>query len=136
MKILRNILAVIFGLLLGGSINMGIILISGSIIPPPEGAIITTAEGLKESMHLFTPINFLMPFLAHAIGTLVGAIISAKIAANNKIIFALVIGTVFFTGGVMMTFQVPSPTWFTIVDLIGAYIPMAWLGWKIAGGNK
>ena len=68
----KNILAVISGLILGSAVNMGIIMISGSIIPPPEGADVTTMEGLKEAMHLFQPKHFVFPFLAHAIGTCIG----------------------------------------------------------------
>ena len=45
-------------------------MMSSSLIPPPEGADVTTLEGLKTSMHLFQPKHFLMPFLAHALGTL------------------------------------------------------------------
>ena len=52
-SILRNILALIAGCILGSAVNMGIILISDSIIPAPEGADMTTMEGLKASMHLF-----------------------------------------------------------------------------------
>ncbi len=71
--IVKNILAVISGAILGGFVNMGIIMVSGSIIPPPEGADITTMEGLKSAMHLMEPRHFIFPFLAHALGTLVGA---------------------------------------------------------------
>lgn len=130
--IVRNILAIIAGAFLGGMVNMGIIMVSGSIIPPPEGADLTTTEGLKESMHLFKPINFLMPFLAHALGALVGAFIAALIAASHKMKLALVIGFFFLIGGIMMVFMLPSPTWFTILDLVVAYIPMAWIGGKLA----
>ncbi|WP_347173668.1 hypothetical protein [Polaribacter uvawellassae] len=42
---LRNILAVIAGLVIGSIVNMGIIMISGSVIPPPNGADATTMEG-------------------------------------------------------------------------------------------
>jgi len=134
-SILKNILAIILGLFLGGTVNMGIIMISGSIIPPPEGADVTTMEGLTASMHLFKPINFLMPFLAHAIGTLVGAFIAAKIATTRKMVFALAIGLFFLIGGTINVFILPSPTWFAILDLSCAYIPMGWLGWKLTG-NK
>ncbi len=129
--IIRNILAVISGIILGSVVNMGIIMISGSIIPPPEGADVTTMEGLKESMHLFHAKHFIFPFLAHAIGTLVGAFLAALIAVNNKMYFALGIGGFFLIGGIANTFMLPSPAWFTVLDLAGAYIPMAWLGWRI-----
>ena len=129
--ILRNILAVITGIIIGSIVNIGIINISGTIIPPPEGADITTMEGLKATMHLFKPIHFLFPFLAHALGTLVGAILAAMIAVNHKMRFALVIGLFFLIGGITSILLLPSPTWFAIVDIAGAYIPMAWMGAKL-----
>ena len=70
--ILRNILACLAGIVLGNLVNGGLIHISSSIIPPPNGADTTTVEGLKATMHLFEPKHFLMPFLAHALGTLTG----------------------------------------------------------------
>ncbi|WP_411030569.1 hypothetical protein [Spongiimicrobium sp. 3-5] len=131
-RTLKNILAVLIGLVLGSIVNMGIIMISGSIIPPPEGADVTTMEGLKSSMHLFEPKHFIFPFLAHALGTLVGAVLAAIIAANHKMKFALAIGVFFLIGGIINIFLLPSPTWFAIIDVVGAYIPMAWIGGKLA----
>ena len=131
----KNILAVIAGLVIGSIVNMGIIMISGSIIPPPEGADVTTMEGLKEAMHLFEPKHFIFPFLAHALGTLVGAAVAATIAANHKMKFAIGIGCFFLLGGIINVFMLPSPTWFAIVDIVGAYIPMAWIGSKLAKRN-
>ncbi len=134
--ILRNVLAVIAGIIVGSSVNMGIIMISGSIIAPPEGVDLSSTESLKDSLHLFAPRHFIMPFLAHAIGTLAGAIVAALIAANRKMTFALVIGGFFLIGGVANILMLPSPLWFTITDLLLAYFPMAWLGGKIATGSK
>lgn len=134
--IARNILAVIAGLVVGSAVNMGIIMISSSIIPPPEGADVTTMDGLKASMHLFEPKHFIFPFLAHALGTLVGAIIAALIAATHKMNFALAIGLFFIIGGIINVFTLPSPLWFTILDLAGAYIPMGWIAGKIVVSKK
>lgn len=131
-NVIISIIAVVAGLYVGGSFNMDLINISGSIIAPPEGAIMTTTEGLKEALHLFQPKHFLMPFLAHALGTLFGAFITALIVLKHKIWFALVIGCAFLIGGVMMVFMLPSPVWFTVVDLSLAYIPMAYLGGRFA----
>ena len=132
----KNILAVILGLILGSLVNMGIIMISSSIIPPPDGADVTTMEGLKESIHLFQPKHFIFPFLAHALGTFVGALLAALITAKHKMKFALSIGVLFLIGGILNTFMLPAPTWFVILDLAGAYIPMAWLGGKMIQRRK
>ncbi len=128
---LKNILVVIVGLIIGGIVNMGIIMISGSIIPPPNGVDVTTMEGLKETMHLFEPKHFLFPFLAHAFGTLIAAIIVSKFAATRQKSMALIVGVVFLIGGAINVYLLPSPMWFNAVDLIGAYIPMALIGWKL-----
>ncbi len=110
---------------------MAIIMASSSIIPPPEGADVTTMEGLKTSMHLFAPKNFIMPFLAHAIGTFVGALAASAIAATHKMKYALGISVWFLIGGFISVLMLPSPVWFTILDLAGAYLPMGYLAGKL-----
>ena len=62
-------------------------------------------------------------------------LIAAKIAGTYKKVFAFVIGGLFFIGGIMVSFMIPAPTWFIITDLVLSYIPMAWIGWKLAGGK-
>lgn len=133
--VLRNTLAVIAGLFVGSIVNMSIILISGSIIPLPAGADNTTMEGLQKTMHLFQPKHFLFPFLAHAIGTFAGALTTALLAFNHKTKLGLVIGAFFLLGGVVSVCSLPSPIWFTVVDLVCAYIPMAYLAIKLVKGT-
>jgi len=130
--ILKNILAVVAGIIAGMAVNMGIIMMSGSVIPLPEGVDPANTESLKANIHLFEAKHYIMPFLAHALGTLAGAFLTAKIAANNKFRLALVIGVFFLIGGVMTSFQLGSPLNANLIDWIFAYIPMAWLGWKLA----
>lgn len=133
--ILRNILAVVAGIIVGGIVNMGLVFTGPMVIPPPEGVDMTTMEGLAESMHLFEPKHFLFPWLAHAVGTLVGAFLAAKIAATRKFLFAMLIGAFFLIGGIVNVMQLPSPMWFNVVDIVGAYLPMAFVGAKLAGKN-
>ena len=130
--VVRNILAVLAGVLVGMIVNMCLILAGPHIIPPPAGADVTTAEGLKASLHLFAPRHFIFPFLAHALGTLVGATSAAWIAVNRKTPLALVVGAVFLAGGVMNVTILPAPMWFNVLDLVAAYLPMAWLGARFA----
>ena len=131
-KIVRNVLAVITGIILGSAVNMGIIMLQGYFIALPEGVDVTNTESLQSSMHLFGPKHFIFPFLAHAIGTLAGAYLSARIAASHKMKFALGIGIFFFIGGISMVFMMPAPVWFLILDLSVAYIPMGWLSGRLA----
>ena len=134
--IVRRVLSIFLGIIAGMAVNMGIILISGHIIPPPEGADLTTEAGIKAAMPLMQPKHFLMPFLAHAIGTLVGALIAVRIASDRHLRAALIIAVVFLVGGVMNVLVLPAPMWFNALDLIGAYLPMGWLAYKLAGKSQ
>jgi len=132
----RNVLAVISGLVVGSVVNMGLVNIGPLVVPLPEGANVSTMENLQESIKLFTPVNFLFPFLAHALGTLSGAFIAAKVAASHQMKFAMAIGVFFLIGGVMMVNMLGGPMWFNLADILLAYIPMAILGGRLAGGNR
>lgn len=127
-NLLRNVLAVLAGVVIGGVVNMAIITVSSSLIPPPAGVDVTNAESLARSIHLFEPRHFLMPFLAHALGTLVGTFVAYLIAATAKAPIAYAIGAFFLLGGVAASLMIPAPAWFIALDLIVAYLPMAWLG--------
>lgn len=131
-KVLRYILAVLAGLVLGSFVNMGLILIGGKLIAPPHGSDVTTMEGLKASIHMFQPEHFLFPFLAHAIGTLAGAFLAAWLAPSRRMMLALIVGGFFFVGGVINCIAIPAPIWFEVVDLVLAYVPMAWIGFKLS----
>ena len=130
--ILRNLAAVLLGLVVGSVVNMGLIMLSGKVISPPAGADVTTTEGLKASIHLFAPKHFLFPFLAHALGTFAGAWVAAVISTGQRTIYAFVVGVFFLAGGVASVFMLPAPLWFDATDLALAYLPMAWLGSKLA----
>jgi hypothetical protein len=86
-------------------------------------------------MHLFEPKHFITPFLAHALGTLSGAFVALKIAGNGKPTVAWIIGGLFLAGGIYASTVIPAPTWFMALDIVGAYLPMAWLAIKLAGNG-
>ena len=130
-NLLRNVLAVIAGVVIGGGVNMALITLSPSLIPPPAGVDFSNAESLSKGAHLLEPRHFVMPFLAHAAGTLAGALAAYLIAATYKVQIAFAIGVVFLCGGVAASFMIPAPAWFITLDLLGAYIPMAWLGIRL-----
>jgi len=134
--LLRNIFAVMAGIILGNAVNMVLIGLSPSVIPPPAGADTTTMEGLAATIHLFEPKHFLMPFLAHALGTLAGAFAAAKLATTHKQKFAIGMGVFFLLLGITAVFMIPAPMWFNITDLVLAYVPMGVLGGWLARTKK
>lgn len=126
-KLLQNILAIVAGIVIGSVVNMVIIKLGSSIILPPAGVDVNNAESLVKGMHLFEPRHYVTPFLAHALGTLAGALAAYLIAATYPARMAYAIGAVFLVGGLAASFLIPAPAWFVAVDLLAAYLPMAWL---------
>lgn len=131
MNIVRNILAIVIGLVVGGAINMLIVTFGSQLVPPPAGVDVTDTASISASMHLYTPMHFSVPFVAHALGTLVGAAAAYLIAVSHKAVFAYVIGAAFLAGGIAASIMLPAPTWFIVLDLGLAYLPFAWLGIKL-----
>jgi hypothetical protein len=131
-RVLRLALAVIAGLVVGSLVNMALILVSGKVIPPPAGADVTTTEGLKASIHLFEPRHFIFPFLAHSLGTFVGALVATVLTPGRTSGPAYLVGFAFLLGGIVNVFMLPAPLWFSALDLVAAYLPAAWLAHRVA----
>ena len=130
-RIIRNILAVVVGLLGGSMVNMALVVLGPRFIPAPAGVDVNNVESMRASIHLFEPKHFVFPFMAHALGTLFGALVAYLIAASYRPIFAFVIGVLFLAGGIAACFMIPAPKWFMALDLLVAYLPMAWLATQL-----
>jgi hypothetical protein len=116
MKFLLNLSRVIAALFAGSIINMCFVWLGQQWFPAPAG--------FKNAL----PIHFLFPFLAHAFGTLSGAILMCWLKPKETRRYALIVGIIFLMGGISASFMIPAPWWFIAADLLLAYIPMALLG--------
>lgn len=124
--ILKNTLAIIAGLLVGSVVNMYIVSLSTAQLGL-DAADPAYMSKLGDILKTASWELFIYPFAAHAVGTFIGALAAAIIAATHKIKIALVIGAFFLLGGIMASYMIPSPVWFIVLDLVCAYIPMAYL---------
>ncbi len=127
-----NCLAAIVGFVAGSVVNLGLVTIGMIVVPLPEGTDVSTMEAVRKSMQLLAPVNFIFPLLAHAIGTLAGAFVAAKLAASHQMVFAIGVGVLFLIGGLAMILNCGGPVWFVASDLLMAYIPMAYIGGFLA----
>lgn len=128
--IVKNVLAVVAGWIAGGFVNMSLINL-GHKLMPIEGLDPNDMTAYAEMMPNLEAQYFIFPFLGHALGTLVGACVAAVLAANHKMKHALGVGVLFLVGGIVVNIILRGPMWFTALDILMAYIPMAWIGGKI-----
>lgn len=129
--ILTSIFAVVLGLMVGSGINMGVIELGSFIIPPPSGVDVSNVESINKSIDLYQPKHFLAPFLAHALGTLAGALIAFVVGSGQRLHCAYAVGVLFLAGGIAAAIMIAAPVWFIVLDLVVAYLPMAWLGARL-----
>ncbi len=123
----------ILGLVIGSVVNMGAIAAGHAIMPPPGGFDGNSMEGVASTIHLLNPIDLIVPFLAHALGPFVGVLAAMSIAASSHKTIAIILGCIFLVGGIVANIMIPAPIWYRIVDVTLAYIPMAYLGFKLSG---
>jgi hypothetical protein len=129
----RNIAAVLLGFIVGSLVNMAIITVSPHVIPPPVGVDVSKVENMQASLHLFEAKHFLFPFLAHAVGALAGSLLAFVAAGSRRAAMAYAVSTLFLAGGIAASVMIPAPAWFKALDLVVAYLPMAWLATRLGG---
>lgn len=130
----RIALGVVAGIVVGASANMGVIYAGMEVFPPPEGTDVNSLESINANIGRYSVAQLMVPFAAHAIGTLVGACVAALFAwsRRSRLVAAMVIGAFFLAGGASIVLQIPdSPLWFSAMDLLLAYFPMALLAWVL-----
>ena len=130
--VLRNVLAVIVGIIVGSGVNMALVTLGPMLIPPPSGVNMSDPASLSSSMHLLEPRHFIFPFLAHVVGTFAGAAVAFILSASRRSAMAWTVGAFFLLGGIAAATMIAAPTWFVVVDLLLGYLPPAWLGARIA----
>ena len=131
-QVLHTALAVIAGFVCGSVINIGIVTLGPILVPPPPGVDSSTMESLAETIHLMGPLNFAVPWLAHAMGTLVSVVVSCMLISSHRLKMGYGMGLLNLTGGIVASMMIPAPTWFIVADLVFAYLPMAWVGIHLA----
>lgn len=108
-------------------INGFLVYLGPSLIPPPSDCDLTTLKGLRQAMPHMAPRHFIFPFLAHALGTFLGAAVSTLMVRGQSLWPAMIVGLLFLLGGIVNVVTLPAPAWFSAVDLLLAYIPPAFL---------
>ncbi len=134
MNLFQNTLAIILGFFFGCLVNYGLVFVGPYVIANPVD--MSDVDSLQENMKLLKPVNFIFPFLGHALGTLAGAAVAARLAASHPMIIAISIGVLFLSGGISMVIMVGGPLWFILADLLLAYLPMGILGGMLASRKR
>ena len=144
MKILRSILAVVVGSIVGFLFIMAIEAVNGFIYPPPEGKsgmewmkeINDGSPAAKEWIRSMPTSAMALVQVAWAVGAAVGGAVSAWIAGRARVLDAGIIGALVLVVTVINFLEMKAkldythPDWLIVTGLL-LPLPLALLGGKL-----
>lgn len=98
--------------------------VAGFDVAAPPAAVDFSPSGLRHT----SPGAYAVPFLAHAVATLLGAHVAAELAPRRRRLGASIVGVTLLAGAASCVPGSRAPGWFHVVDLTLAYLPFAALG--------
>ncbi len=137
--LLRNILAGVAGAIASMPANMFLLgpmgRLTGAPVAPaydPTADPAVTEALWRAYFDSLGAVHMLGPLLSHWNGAFCGALVAGLIAANRGVLIPLLVAGFVMIGGIANAFMLPGqPAAFLVVDILG-YLPMGWLGWKLA----
>ncbi|KIC62171.1 hypothetical protein [Chryseobacterium taiwanense] len=126
----RRILAVIAGIIVG---SIGIWLmerLGHSLYPFPAGMKLDDIEGFKAYVDNLPFMGKFIVILGYALGALLSGFVATKVANNNKPTAAMICGIIFLFFTIYNMVLLPTPAWFWVLGI--AVWGLVLVGYKLA----
>ncbi|MGD1318472.1 hypothetical protein [Chryseobacterium sp. 2R14A] len=115
---LRNILAVVAGIITGSICIWLIETLNHILYPFPEGIKPNDIEGFKSYVENLPFLGKFMVIVGYSIGAVVSGFVSTKIAKNGKLTAAAICGIIFMVFTIYNMTVLPTPFWFWILGIV------------------
>ena len=124
--IIRNLIALVVGLIAAIAVTYILQIIVGMLFPPPAGLDFNNPEAIKQYVSNLPSIAILLVLIGYMIAYFIGGFIVARISGGNSALpFILgAVGTLFW---ILNIWMIPHPLWATLAGFI-CFIPPALLG--------
>lgn len=128
--LLKTILGVVAGVIVGGAVVFVTEMIGHSLFPPPAGTDLSNPEDLKRLMESLPTAAYAMVLLGWFLGSFAGAFVALKIA--NKPVAAWAVAVLFILLTAANFVMIPHPMWMIAAGIL---IPLAsaWLALRLRG---
>ena len=122
----RQIIAVVCGFLVGSALNMGLIQLNMHVLfPMPAGVDMNDPEQFNAFIATLPTAAFLVVMLAHLGQSFVGGWVAARLGASHPMLLAMIIGVLSLAGGIVAMTMITGPDWLVIE--LPLYLAVAWL---------
>ena len=132
---LRNIGAILAGLITTFALIFLIEMLGHSMYPPPAGLDFSDPDAMRPYVASLPIQALLFPMFAWFIGTFCGVLPASYIGTTRPIIFAAIIGMLVLAGTITTLIMIPHPLWYSVIAVIGI-IGSAWLATSVATTAK
>ena len=130
MTLLKNIGAVVLGLVVGNLLNFALLQVNLQIFPLPEGVDLSDTEALGAAIREMPGAAWILVFAAHLGQALVGGWIAARLGASHHRLLALIVGGLSMLAGIANAMSLGLPLWAWIE--MPLYLVAAYLGGRAA----
>lgn len=127
---LRDLIAVVLGMLAGMAVNMSLVLLSMFLYPMPKGVGFDDSEAMSAYFATIPATGFLIVLAAHLGQSFFGGLVAALLSSDRPRAMALIIGVLSLIAGVSNLIDLPLPAWMWIE--VPGYLLVAWLAASLA----
>ena len=127
---IRNIIAVVVGVIVGMVFNMAVVILNTAVLfPVPEGFNWNDPDAVGAYFTNLPLTAFLVVLVAHLGQAFFGGLVAALISRNAAMTVAMIIGVLSMLAGIANMMMVPNPAWMWIE--VPLYLVAAWLAGRI-----
>ncbi|HIF40451.1 MAG TPA: hypothetical protein EYQ74_05065 [Planctomycetes bacterium] len=127
---IRNIVAVVVGLVAGMAVNMSLVMLNARVLfPMPEGTDMNNPEQLNAWVATLPTAAFFVVIAAHLGQSFVGGWVAARLGSSRPMLLAMIVGLASLAGGVMSMMSIKGPAW--LVVELPLYLVVAWLAGRM-----
>ncbi len=135
MKILRSILGIFLGLIIGGIVIFGVQMVNILIHPVLAGMDPSNPEDVKRVLANLPVTAFIGLLLSYLLGVFFAAFAAAKIAGRSEVLHGFIISLIFAFAGIMNFNAVPAPIW-VVISCFVIFFAAGFLGSSFAGSLR
>ena len=130
--LLRKLLAIVGGVVVGGTVVALSETVGHSIYPPPADINVKDPEDLKRLLDVMPLQAKLLVVAAWFLGAFAGAWAAIRIGGENRL--GWTIGLVFVVLSIMTVLSIPHPLWMAVCAIILPFVA-AWLAIRVSGNS-
>jgi len=131
---IKNIFAVIIGLVVGMTVNMSLVMLNAyALFPMPEGTDMNNPEQMNAYVATLPTVAFSVVVAGHLGQSFVGGWVAARFASSRPMLLAMIVGVASLAGGIMSMMSIKGPAWFVIE--LPLYLVVAWLAGRMAANR-